>query len=251
MRKLLNNVGAFRVALVAGLVFSSTLVFAADAVQVITQKLKQNLPRAQIESVTQSQLPSLYEVALTTGEIIHVSADGNYIVNGDLLAVSSEGLTNVTEERRSKDRIKTLATLKDKDLVVFESKGEEKGELLVFTDTSCGYCQKFHGEVTALNDLGVTVKYVAWPRQGVTSPTGKTMANIWCADDKQQAMTAAKSRQSVAEANETCNSVPTIQAQVNLGRKLGVNGTPAIYLNDGRKVGGYRTAVDLAKELGI
>jgi len=251
MKISLNNVGAYKAVLVVGLVISSSFAFAADAAQVITQKLNQNLPRVQIESITQSKLPSLYEVVLASGEIIHVSSDGSYILSGDLLALSAGGLTNVTEERRSKDRIKTLATLKDKDMVVFESKGKEKGELLVFTDTSCGYCQKFHGEVPALNDLGITVKYLAWPRQGVTSPTGKLMADVWCADDKQQAMTAAKTRKSVLETNVTCNSVPIIQAQVDLGRKLGVNGTPAIYLNDGRKVGGYRTAADLVKELGI
>ncbi|PIE41123.1 MAG: protein-disulfide isomerase [Gammaproteobacteria bacterium] len=223
---------------------------AADSVQLIKGQLAAKLPRLPVVSVTESQAKGIYQVELRGGDVIHVTADANYIINGDLLAVKQDKMDNITEAWRSEKRIAALSSLKDEDLVVFQAEGEEKGEVIAFTDTSCGYCRKLHVEVPKLNAMGITVKYAAWPRYGVKSPAGQTIANIWCAADKQKAMTLGKTNKPVPKPEGECDT-GVIQNQIDMGRALGVRGTPALFLADGRKVGGYRKASDLAAELGI
>lgn len=221
-----------------------------SAEELIKKSLSENLPQIQLVGMTESDAPGIYQVELNGGEVIHVTADGKHIINGDLLAVQEGAVRNVTEEWRSKKRVAALQSLKDENLVVFQAEGEEKGEVIAFTDTSCGYCQKLHQEIPQLNAMGITVKYAAWPRYGLQSPAGQIMANIWCSKDRNEMMTKAKSRQEVPKPEGECDT-SAIQDQIALGQQLGVRGTPAVYLNDGRKVGGYRKAADLAAELNV
>lgn len=216
----------------------------------IQKNLMAKLPQIGIVSIEPTAINNIYQMELNSGEILHVTADGAHFFSGDLLEVQLGGVNNVTEAWRGKKRVAALGGLKDEDLVVFQARGEEKGEVLVFTDSSCGYCQKFHAEVPALNQQGVTVKYISWPRYGLDSPAGQTMTNVWCSEDKNSAMTRAKNRQEVEKPTGECN-MQRLNDQIALGHELGVRGTPALFLPDGRKVGGYRTAAELVGELGI
>jgi thiol:disulfide interchange protein DsbC len=127
-------------------------------------------------------------------------------------------------------------------MVVFAPKAP-KTHITVFTDTDCGYCQKLHSEVPELNRLGVEVRYVAFPRQGLNSPAAKELVSVWCAKDQQDAMNRAKTRQSVADAS--CDN--PVAKQYQLGQMIGVNGTPAIVLANGKMIPGYQPAPQLAK----
>jgi thiol:disulfide interchange protein DsbC len=113
----------------------------------------------------------------------------------------------------------------------------------VFTDTDCGYCQKLHSEVPELNRLGVEVRYVAFPRQGLQSPAYKELVSVWCAKDRQGAMNLAKTRQEVPAAE--CDN--PVAKQYALGQMIGVSGTPAIVLANGKLIPGYQPAPQLAK----
>lgn len=223
---------------------------AAPAEQLIRESLAKNLPRLAVMSLRESDAPGIYQVEINGGDIIHVTSDGKHIFNGDLLAIRVGGVENITEGWRSKKRIAALQGLKDEDLVVYQAQGEEKGEVVAFTDTSCGYCRKFHMEIPQLNAMGITVKYAAWPRYGLQSPAGQTIANIWCSKDRESAMTAAKTGQTLAKPEGECDT-SAIMDQIALGHEVGVRGTPALFLPDGRKVGGYREAADLAAEFKV
>ncbi|MNR46183.1 Thiol:disulfide interchange protein DsbC precursor [compost metagenome] len=113
----------------------------------------------------------------------------------------------------------------------------------MFTDTDCGYCQKLHSEVPELNRLGVEVRYVAFPRQGLQSPAYKELVSVWCAKDRQGAMNLAKTRQEVPAAE--CDN--PVAKQYALGQMIGVSGTPAIVLANGKLIPGYQPAAQLAK----
>ncbi len=217
----------------------------------IRAKFRTSLPQLNIVSIEETVAPGIYGITLSSGEEMMASADGAFIFSGDLLAVQERGILNISEQNRGKKRVEALSTLKDENLVVFQAIGEEKGEVIAFTDTSCGYCQKFHAEIPALNKLGITVKYAAWPRYGLQSPAGKILADVWCSKDRANAMTMAKTRRSVGETIAACDVSSLINEQISLGRQVGVKGTPALFTVDGRQVGGYRSAADLAKEFGI
>lgn len=223
-----------------------------DATATITEQFKKSFPQIQLSDVQQTGVKGIYQVVTSNGELIYASADGKHLFTGDMLQMGAMGTVNLSEQWRSTQRVDSLKQLKDKDLVVYPAKGDEKGEVLVFTDTSCGYCRKFHAEIPAINEKGITVKYVAWPRYGVQSPAGQTMANIWCADDRETAMTLAKTNKPVdaPPAGKVCDQ-NVLQDQINLGQRIGVRGTPAVFTPNGRQLGGYVKAGQLAQQMGI
>lgn len=237
-------------ALIIGVFGGQAFAGAVEAEAAIKAKLKTSLPQLSLVAVEETAAPGIYAIVLDSGEEMMISADGSYIFTGDLLKVQTRGILNLSEQNRGKKRIAVLSKMQDKDLVVFQAEGEEKGEVIAFTDTSCGYCQKFHAEVPKLNKMGITVKYAAWPRYGLQSPAGKVIANVWCSKDRAEGMTKAKTRQPAGDLVAACDQSKVINEQIALGRQVGVKGTPAIYTMDGRQVGGYRSAEDLAKEFG-
>lgn len=241
-------------ALAASLMLSATAIAAeVPEKQAIVQKLKAGIPSLQVESIVATPVKGVYQLETSTGELLLISSDGSYLISGDLHQVQpGGGVVNLTEKRRSEQRLAAMKDLKDKDLVVFKAKGVEKGQVLVFTDPTCGYCRKLHSEVEEINNMGITVKYAAWPRSGLASPSGQTMTNIWCSNDRMAAMTKAKltNEDIPAPPGKTCDQ-HVIQDQINLGFKMGVQGTPAVFLKDGRQVGGYVPAAQLAAQMGI
>jgi thiol:disulfide interchange protein DsbC len=147
---------------------------------------------------------------------------------------------------KQKDRSEALSALKDADMVVFKPK-DVKAKITIFTDIDCGYCRKLHQEIPRLNELGVQVAYAAFPRAGVGSSSYQKLVSVWCADSQQDAMTQAKNGQAVPA--KTCAN--PVAAQYELGNKIGVMGTPAIILEDGRIIPGYVPADTIAKGLGL
>src|SRR5690606_22701569 len=114
-------------ALASGLLLSLS-VFAAEVPekQAIIQKLQSSLPSMQVKDVSSTPIKGLYQMETTTGDLLLVSSDGNYIISGDLHQVEAKGgVTNLTEKRRSDQRLSAMKDVKDKDLVVFQAKGKE------------------------------------------------------------------------------------------------------------------------------
>lgn len=222
-------------------------VQAATPEEMILKKLEAAGPSIPVSEIRPSVVSSIYEVELTTGEIIYSTADGGYIFTGDLYQVASQGFKNISEERRMSARADEIGNLDQSQMVVFPAKGEQRGLITVFTDIDCVYCRKLHKEVPELNEAGITVRYLGFPRAGVGSGSYYSMVSVWCAENQQDAMTRAKQGESIEE--KQCGN--PVADQYRLGQKLGVQGTPAIFLQDGRLLPGYMPAKALAEALGI
>lgn len=214
----------------------------------IRKSIESTLPGAKVESVADTAVKDIYQVGLSSGQVLHVTGDGKHLFGGDLFELKGGRLNNVTENWRAGSRIDALKTLQDKDLVVFPAQGVEKGQVYVFTDTSCGYCLKLHSEVPELNSKGITVKYAAWPRAGADSEPGKVMKDVWCSKDRREAMNKAKSRQPVEPGGKSCTN-QVILDQIALGHRMGIDGTPALFDKEGHKLGGYVPANALVEML--
>lgn len=214
----------------------------------ITAAIQAANPAIVVTDVAPSPVKGLYRVSVQNGGAIYVTEDGKHFIAGDLFSVSSGAIVNVSEQERSKERVATLASLKAEDMIVFAPKGEVKATINVFTDIDCGFCQKLHQEVPALNAKGIEVRYLAFPRAGMNTNSSDKLTTAWCADDPQETLTKLKNRESVQTA--LCDDAP-IAEQLALGGKLGVRGTPAIFLADGTSIPGYRPADELAKAVGV
>lgn len=212
----------------------------------IKQKLLKAIPSLTITGVSKSEIEGLYQVE-ANGQTLFTSKDGSFFVTGELYSVAGGSLVNLTEVKRERQRAQQLATIKQDDKIVFPAKGETKARIAVFTDIDCGYCRKLHNEVPKMNEMGIEVSYLAYPRAGVGSGSYDKIVSAWCAKDQLQAMTDAKMGKSIEKL--TCDN--PVAAQFQLGQEMGVNGTPAILLEDGALVPGYVPADRLGKILGI
>lgn len=201
-----------------------------------------------IEEVTQSPLEDLFQVRLTSGESFYTNAEGRYLLVGDLFENTDEGMVNLTEQGRNAERASRLADIGEEARVIFRGTETPRAKLTIFTDTTCPYCTKLHEEVPRLNEMGIEVDYLAFPRGGMTSTGAREMQQIWCADNSSEAMSAVQRGEKI-ESDASCDN--PVEEQYHLGIELGVQGTPAIVLPDGQMVPGYVPAERLAEMLGL
>ncbi len=237
--------------LAAATVLISVTAFADEETDAIKSKLSTVITPADILKITDSPVAGLMEVQLRGGKILYTSLNGEYIIDGALYQLVDGRVVNLQQQRVNElmkpRRVEALEALSDDEMITFEAKGETKATIYAFTDVDCGYCRKLHREIASYNKKGIEVRYLAFPRAGVGSGTYKTMVSIWCADNRQQAMTIAKAGKSVPMA--TCEN--PVAKQYELGNELGVTGTPSLLTVDGRLLPGYMPADRLANALGI
>jgi thiol:disulfide interchange protein DsbC len=207
----------------------------------LAEKLQQLRPGIPIEAVVPIDIPGMYAIELSGGTTLYGTADGQHFFSGDLFAVQDD-LVNLSEQRRDRKRQQLMAQQPLEDMIVFPAVGERRGYIQVFTDVDCGYCRKLHKEMAQINELGIEVRYLAYPRAGVDSDTHDKMVSAWCAKDRQSAITELKGGASVPA--KTCQNA--ISDHYGLGQQLGISGTPAIVLADGRLLPGYLPAERLA-----
>lgn len=189
----------------------------------------------------------LFQVVLASGERLYTVEDGRFLLTGDLYEVSENEIVNLTEMQRNGERLAAIEALNPDDIISFAPAGETKKVVYAFTDIDCGYCRKLHDEVQDYTDLGIEIRYLAFPRAGVGSTSFQKYVSAFCAADNKQSLTDAKAGREIP----TLNCENPVAAQYELGRMLGVSGTPSLILDSGQMVPGYVPAADLARQLGL
>jgi thiol:disulfide interchange protein DsbC len=234
--RLLTKISAFIAfsTVASGLAFSQSI----DDALVSSLSAKLNL---QVSSIAESPVPGLKQVFTNKG-LFYVSNNGEYFLQARVYSITN-GVQDETEKALKNVRLEGVKRFKDSS-IEFTAK-DEKYVVNVFTDTTCGYCRKLHNEMAELNDLGITVRYLAWPRAGLNSAVYRDTVSIWCSENPQQALTSAKAGESIDD-NKCENQVAE---QYRFGQQVGVSGTPYIVLPDGSVIPGYKPAQALALAL--
>jgi thiol:disulfide interchange protein DsbC len=189
------------------------------------------VPNASIDSIAEAKLPGFYEVVLS-GQILYVSADGKYLLQGMLFDIESR--TDLTESSRSQLRKVALQDLKPGMTIDYLPKSP-KHLVTVFTDIDCGYCRRMHAQMGEYNALGIGIQYLFFPRAGAGSEAWQQAVSVWCSDDRAQALTDAKAGKPI-DRKECSNPIASDYA---LGSRIGVSGTPMVIAADGTQLGGY------------
>lgn len=198
-------------------------------------------PDMEIAHIGPAPIEGLYQIRTRGMSHIFVTEDADFLLSGDLYEARSQGLVNRSDAQRNEDRINRLASVSEDDMIIFEPDEETRATLTVFTDLDCPYCRQLHGDIDELNDMGIRVRYLAFPRQGMNSETAGKMQHTWCAENPAVTLTTAKRGGQVEEAD--CDD--PVAEQYRLGQELGVQGTPALVLEDGYMVNGYVPAEQL------
>ena len=223
------------------LLLAPVALYSTDSVEVEADIAQLKEKYANVDEVRSTPVPGLYELRFGY-RIAYVDSTGQFgfLGSGDLQDVSSG--ENLTESRRTEVRRELLASLGEWDTLDFMPDRTEH-ELLVFTDVDCGYCRRLHQQMAEYHELGIGVRYVAFPRSGPDTDSWATMQSIWCSDDRPAAMTSAKAGGFVPE--RQCDSV-SVERHFELGREIGLSGTPALLTPGGELIPGYVPPMRLA-----
>lgn len=189
--------------------------------------------RVKVDYVGAAPLPGFREV-IAGGQLLYISDDGRYVLQGSVIDLQQQEEVMQNSAALAKYRTQLIATIPHSEKIVF-APPNAKYTVTVFTDIECGYCRKLHEEIAEINRQGIAVEYLAFPRMGLGSQDHKDMISVWCAPDRKRALTDAKAGQAIA--SRDCKNPVTMEYDV--GQRVGVSGTPAIFSAEGIQLGGY------------
>ena len=208
----------------------------------IRKNLPERLPNfPKIDEVTKTAIAGLFEVRIGT-EILYTDENGNFIVQGTLFDTRTR--TNLTEARINKLTAVEFAALPMKDAVVIKQ-GNGSRKMAVFVDPNCGYCKRFERDLLAVKD--VTIYTFLLPILGPDS-TAKSR-DIWC--NKEAAKVWRSWMLDGAAPPKTMGKCDdgALERNVAFGQKHRVNGTPAVFFEDGTRVPGVMPVEQIEKHL--
>jgi thiol:disulfide interchange protein DsbC len=207
----------------------------------IESSLRKVLPDMKADQIRPSPIPGVSEVQVGP-RLFYVTNDGRYLLQGSLIDLQTR--QDISENRRKAFRLEAINALGEKDMIIFPAKNA-RHTVTVFTDVDCTYCRKLHKQINRYNDLGITVRYLLYPRSGANTPSYYKAVTVWCSDNRQDALTRAKAGEQL-KPRDCPNPVSDVIA---LGEAVGLQGTPAIVLDDGEMVPGYVPPDKLAQAL--
>jgi len=208
----------------------------------LTRLLRLRLGTDNITAPIETRIEGVYQTQFGN-RFGYLIDGGRYVFIGDL--VDLELSQNLTELARRDNVMEEIGKISPANAVIFPADGEELAVLGVLTDTSCPYCQRLHEEVGYLQAAGISVHYFPYPRGSTRGPGYSTLKQVWCADDKAQAMSIAKGTAEGQLPSGDCDSAAFVDQGFIIGNRIGVTGTPSLYLENGTRIEGYRPYKDL------
>jgi thiol:disulfide interchange protein DsbC len=212
----------------------SAPVYAEDsaALEVVRLKLDAMFEGIGPENINESAVDGWFTVH--KGSIVaYVSEDGRYLLQGDMIDLDEQ--VNLSEEARNESRREVMSSVVDGQAIMF-TPDEVKYKITIFTDVDCTYCRKLHSQIDEYMAQGIEIRYMLYPRNGPASSSWNTSEDVWCARDRNSALTAAKLDRKFE--TQKCDA-SVISKHYTLGQDVGLTGTPAIVFDDGTLVSGY------------
>ena len=207
----------------------------------IRQAMTKSMPSVKVDSVKPAVVKGLFEVVVGAN-IYYVSEDGKYLLQGRLVDVAAR--KDLTEAKLNVTRKLAIEKMGQANMIVFKPK-ITKYTVTIFTDIDCGYCRKLHSEIDQYLAQGITIQYLFFPRAGKGSDSYNKAVSVWCAEDRNAALTAAKKDQKLPE--KTCDN--PIDKHMQLAAEFDVKGTPMIISENGNVYPGYLPAKQLVEAL--
>lgn len=212
----------------------------ADEVSV-KKSVEAAFPGMSVESVRKTTyLGGLYEVK-SNGDLFYTDEKVGYIFTGEIIEAKTR--KNLTQERIQKLSVINFSEL-PLNMAVKTVRGNGKRVIASFEDPNCGYCKKLAKDLQGLSD--VTIYTFLYP---ILSPDSNDKSKaIWCAADRSKAWNDWMVNNVSPGAKTDCDTA-AIEKTVSLGRKLGIKGTPTIFLSNGERIPGFVPAAKLEQAI--
>ncbi len=219
----------------------SQVAVAADDFSIIEERIRGLAPNANSIAISETPIDGILMVQIN-GDIVYTSADGKYMFQGRIIDLDTR--EDITETSKAGFRKEILANIDPAGQITF-SPAEPAYNLTVFTDIDCGYCRKLHAQVDEYNKHGIAIHYMAFPRAGIVSRSFEKAVAVWCADDQHTALTEAK----LGSEPDPVQCDNPVSEHYQLGKELGVTGTPALLTSSGQLIPGYVPPEQLRERL--
>lgn len=241
----MKSLGASAAGLMTALLLFSSSSHADQAAEIasVRAELQKMFPQAGQAEIEPTAAKGVYEMGIG-GNYAYAYVHGDYVLIGDLY--NTKDKVNIGDQKLAERMAGLIKDVPTSKMIVYGPQSPKR-YITVFTDIDCGYCRKLHREVPELNEAGIQVRYLAFPRAGIGSKSHKKYVSVWCNDDPQSSLTAAKAGESVPSAS--CDN--PIEESYKLGQQVGVRGTPTIIFDDGTVTPGYIPSKELIKRLGV
>jgi len=213
---------------------------ADDTRQIVTDAMHKIVPAAKIQSVAPAPMAG-FSTVVVDGHVVFVSDDGRYLVEGHVIDVNTH--REITNDGLAVVRREGLAHIPAEKKLTF-APANPKYRVTVFTDVDCPYCRQFHKQIAEYNNLGIAVDYVLFPL-AIHPGADKKAVTVWCNKDRNTAYTSAMNGQILAP--KTCEN--PVGELTSIAMSIGVDGTPAIFADDGTQLGGFVPPQELAQRL--
>jgi thiol:disulfide interchange protein DsbC len=225
--------------LAVSLLLLSAVVCANEAE--IRKNLEPKIGGAKIEGVQPAPIAGLFEVQIRAAEgvqIVYTDATGNFVIQGNIVDLrQGRDLTRERMQKLSAIDFKKLPL----DLAIKVQRGNGKRVLAMFSDPYCPACRQFERALAQVTD--VTIYVFMYP---VIRPENADHSRmVWCSPDKVKAWLelAAAPKPKIPDTPARCDN--PVDKVLALGKSLGVNSTPTLYLTNGEKISGGLPAAEL------
>ena len=194
-----------------------------------------------VTSVAKTPYSGLYEVVVED-DIFYTDAKAQYIFVGNVIDLKShKNLTRAKLEGMNSVKFKDMPI----ELALKQVSGNGKRVIAIFEDPNCGYCKRIRKELAKIDNVTIyTFMYDI-----LSEDSAVKSKNVWCSADPAAAWTDWMTKGKVpAAAPATCTNEPH-QKILELGAKLKINGTPALFFEDGSRIPGFVDAAAIEEKL--
>lgn len=207
----------------------------ADMSKITEQLTSMGLTDSQYE-ISDSPISDLKKVYLKDAhESFYITKDASTALMGKLYEIKNHKFIDPA--------FKKLETFKD-EMIVYKAP-EEKYVVTAFVDITCHYCHLLHEQMKGYNDLGITFRFLAYPREGLEGKVATQMESIFTAEDRNKAYDDAEN----GKLPKVLKEPNIVKKHYQYGMEFGISGTPALITPEGQVIPGYLKPQELLKAL--
>ncbi|MDI9335452.1 MAG: DsbC family protein [Gammaproteobacteria bacterium] len=201
----------------------------------------QNLyPSTHFSHIEQTPIPNVYQVDI--GEnIIYSDLSGRYFIFGHLMdMLEQQDLTQTKLAKKLKINFAQIPL----DQAIKTVKGQGKQKIIIFSDPDCPFCQRLEDELQQMDDL--TIYTLLYPIENLHPKAKAKAISIWCSDNPSLAWKKVMVDKLPIPTLHCAHPIDSIKV---MAQQLGINGTPTLIAEDGRKWVGLTSHTELKQWL--
>ncbi len=194
-------------------------------------------PNVEIKDI--KKIDNNFHEIIINNQIYYATNDGKYLIIGNVINLNTK--ESITENTKMQQRLTVIDSIREENLIIYKPVKTEY-TLTVFTDTSCPYCQKLHNEVPDLLENNIEVRYVLFSRNGEEVDAYKQLVSAWCSNDRLESIESLFEGD-ILDDIDACEN--PLSKNFEYASSLSVEGTPTIFLEDGRIIPGYQNSKNI------